>query len=260
MGLSKLQIREFIAKGYVGIRDVFSAGLAAEARSILWKDIGWDPDNPGSWLKPVVRLGGYSGGPFQEAVNAPVLKNAFNHLVGEGKWLPRDSLGTFPVRFPVKSDPDDTGWHVDAGFPGEDSNDFFTWRINIFSKGRALLMLFLFSDTGEDDAPTRIIPGSHIEVARILEPYGEEGLSFMELTEKLVTVPEGEVTHATGMAGTVYLCHPFLVHAAQPHRGSQPRFMAQPPLLLKEEFKLYRLDNQYSPVETAIRIATGKAR
>jgi hypothetical protein len=31
--------------------------------------------------------------------------------------------------------------------------------------------------------------------------------------------------------GTVYLCHPFLVHAAQIHRGSQPRFMAQPPLL-----------------------------
>ena len=36
---------------------------------------------------------------------------------------------------------------------------------------------------------------------------------------------------AIGPAGTVYLCHPFLVHAAQPHRGSQPRFMAQPPLL-----------------------------
>ena len=36
---------------------------------------------------------------------------------------------------------------------------------------------------------------------------------------------------ATGDAGTVYLCHPFLVHAAQPHRGTLPRFMAQPPLL-----------------------------
>ena len=34
-----------------------------------------------------------------------------------------------------------------------------------------------------------------------------------------------------GDAGTVYLCHPFLVHAAQPHRGVRPRFLAQPPLL-----------------------------
>jgi hypothetical protein len=29
----------------------------------------------------------------------------------------------------------------------------------------------------------------------------------------------------------VYLCHPFLVHAAQPHQGERPRFLAQPPLL-----------------------------
>jgi len=28
----------------------------------------------------------------------------------------------------------------------------------------------------------------------------------------------------------VYLCHPFLVHAAQARHGSVPRFMAQPPL------------------------------
>jgi hypothetical protein len=256
--LNVSQIREFIDQGYVRIRNVFSAGLAAEARSILWKDIGWDPDDPGSWLKPVVRLGDYSGGPFQEAVNAPILHDAFNKLVGRGKWMPRNSLGTFPVRFPVKADPEDTGWHVDASFPGEDPHDFFTWRINIYSNGRALLMLFLFSDTSEDDSPTRIIPGSHLEVARILEPFGREGLSFMELAEKLGHITKGKETLATGQTGTVYLCHPFLVHAAQAHRGSQPRFMAQPPLVLKEELKLYRSDNQYSPVETAIRIATGK--
>lgn len=39
-----------------------------------------------------------------------------------------------------------------------------------------------------------------------------------------------------GRGGTVYLCHPFLVHAAQPHRGTRPRFMAQPPLLPRAEF------------------------
>jgi hypothetical protein len=36
---------------------------------------------------------------------------------------------------------------------------------------------------------------------------------------------------ATVDAGTVYLCHPFLVHAAQRHQGTAPRFMAQPPLV-----------------------------
>ena len=31
----------------------------------------------------------------------------------------------------------------------------------------------------------------------------------------------------TGAAGDVYLCHPFLVHAAQRHRGSSPRVLSQ---------------------------------
>jgi hypothetical protein len=58
---------------------------------------------------------------------------------------------------------------------------------------------------------------------------------------------------ATGEAGTVYLCHPFLVHAAQPHRGSRPRFMAQPPLHPSEPLRLDRENGDYSPVEIAIR-------
>jgi hypothetical protein len=60
---------------------------------------------------------------------------------------------------------------------------------------------------------------------------------------------------ATGEAGTVYLCHPFLVHAAQPHRGTTPRFMAQPPLLPREAQRLDGTDDTYFPVEMAIRKA-----
>jgi hypothetical protein len=62
-------------------------------------------------------------------------------------------------------------------------------------------------------------------------------------------------TLATGEAGTVYLCHPFLVHAAQRHQGTTPRFMAQPPLHPAEPIQLERLDGNYSPVEIAIRRA-----
>jgi hypothetical protein len=63
---------------------------------------------------------------------------------------------------------------------------------------------------------------------------------------------------ATGDAGTVYLCHPFLVHAAQKHRGSRPRFMAQSPLHPAGPFKLHRETGDYSPVEIAIRQALGR--
>jgi hypothetical protein len=37
---------------------------------------------------------------------------------------------------------------------------------------------------------------------------------------------ERDIALATGEAGTVYLCRPFLIHAAQKHRGTTPRFMS----------------------------------
>jgi len=169
-------------------------------------------------------------------------------------WTPRQSLGTFPVRFPSQTDTGDTGWHVDASFPGEDSrpNDFLSWRVNVRSRGRALLMLFLFSDVGELDAPTRIRAGSHLEVAGMLATAGEVGLRPGELDYGRTA--GCEVVLAAGAAGTVYLCHPFLVHAAQVNCGTQPRFMAQPPLLPTEPLDLNRTDARAcSPVERAIR-------
>ena len=57
---------------------------------------------------------------------------------------------------------------------------------------------------------------------------------------------------ATGKAGTVYLCHPFIVHAAQNHYGTTPKFMAQPPLLTKNDFNINKMDTLLFPVEKAI--------
>ncbi|HYQ17439.1 MAG TPA: phytanoyl-CoA dioxygenase, partial [Polyangiaceae bacterium] len=55
-----------------------------------------------------------------------------------------------------------------------------------------------------------------------------------------------------GPAGTVYLCHPFLVHAAQPHRGRAPRFIGQPALLPRTPLDLSRPASELSAVERAI--------
>ena len=63
---------------------------------------------------------------------------------------------------------------------------------------------------------------------------------------------------AVGSAGTVYLCHPFLVHAAQRHRGTRPRFRAQPPLLPARPFTLDPAQGSVSPVEQAILLALGE--
>jgi hypothetical protein len=258
--LSGAQIASFITDGFVRIDDAFPTEVADQCRAILWSLTGCDPNDPATWTKPVIRINACEDPPFSASANTRRLHTAFNQLVGRGRWEPRFSMGTFPIRFPSDQPPGDDGWHVDVSYGWEERpDDFMSWRANIYSKSRGLLMLFLYSDVGEDDAPTRIRVGSHQQIARELEPAGEAGLSLREMSHRgyasTAHLPEAL---ATGPAGTVYLCHPFLVHAAQPHRGTKPKFMAQPPLALFEPLKLDRTDGRYSSVETAIRLALGR--
>lgn len=250
--LSADDIALFVRDGFLRIDDAFSSHTAEQARAILWRFTGCDPDDCSTWTRPVIRLDQFGQAPFREAANTPKLHAAFDRLVGPGRWYPRDSLGTFPVRFPSDEASGDDGWHVDVSF-GYEHPDFMEWRANVSSKERALLMLFLFSDVGTEDAPTRIRVGSHIDVARQLAPAGEAGLTLRELAADAFAGSASRPEElAVGKAGTVYLCHPFLVHAAQPHRGTSPRFMAQPPLMPREPISLFRQDGNYSPVEWAI--------
>lgn len=252
--LEKKEIEHFINEGFVRIPEAFSRDMASEAVDILWGDIPFQRNDPKSWTEPVVRLGMYHQAPFINSVNSPRLHSIYDQLVGRDKWIPCQSVGTFPVRFPVGKEPNDTGKHVDVSFPADDPTNYFEWRVNVRSKGRGLLMLVLYSDVGEADAPTVIYRKSHIDVARLLYPEGEAGLSFVSLANKLNDLPKREGAYATGAAGTIYLCHPFIVHAAQAHKGRNPRFMAQPPLLLKGELTIEGGDRDFSPVERSIRL------
>ncbi|KAB7731215.1 phytanoyl-CoA dioxygenase [Rudanella paleaurantiibacter] len=250
--LSADQIAQFVQDGFVKIEGAFSTETARQCRDLLWQATPFDPHDSTTWTQPVFRIGEMTGEPFQRAANTPILHRAFDQLIGPERWLPRTSLGSFPIRFPSRELAGDTGWHVDASFPGDDPTDYFNWRINVHSRGRALLMLFLFSDVTERDAPTRVRVGSHRDVAKILQPVGEQGLSFIELAHQLADLPDHPEVHATGPAGTVYLLHPFAIHAAQDHHGTEPKFMAQPPLHPRTDWNVFRPAQELYPVERAI--------
>jgi Phytanoyl-CoA dioxygenase (PhyH) len=258
-GLSSAQRQQFIRDGFVKVEHAFPRETAAEAREILWRAVACAPQDPATWTRPVVRLGDFAQEPFRQAANTALLHAAFDELVGAGRWVPRTGLGGFVVRFPHPADPGDTGWHIDASFPPERSDEppesYLDWRVNLTSKGRALLMLFLFSDVGESDAPTRIRLGSHLRIPRLLAPAGEEGMSSLEIGRAAASETAGmpEVA-AAGAAGTAFLCHPFLVHAGQAHHGAVPRFLAQPPLYPRVPLDPTRSDGNESLVEQAIRL------
>jgi hypothetical protein len=216
----------FVRDGFVRVDQAVPAEVVDACVSLLWNEIDAVPDDPGTWTRPVYWVGSMAQPPFAEAARAPVLLDALDVLVGPGRWQPRGELGAFPLRFPHVEEPDDAGWHIEGSYtpPGETS--YFT---NVHSSHRALLMLFLFTDVGEHDAPTRIRAGSHLDVPRVLRRYGDRGASGVVLSPEVdAATAHRPVALATGRAGDVFICHPFLVHAAQPHHGTRPRFMAQP--------------------------------
>ena len=146
---STLDLEAFVTDGFVRLAHAFPREIADAARAILWRDTGCDPDRPRH-----VDAARHPAGD----VRAAAVRRRRQHATrctppstsssGRDAGCRRDSLGTFPVRFPSPDDPGDAGWHVDASF-GYDHPDFMAWRVNVRSRGRALLMLFLFSDVGE---------------------------------------------------------------------------------------------------------------
>jgi hypothetical protein len=247
--LSNNEIEQFLNTGFIRVENAFEQSIAQAGRQLIWRDMGKDPDDPTTWSEPVVRLVPSCDEPFCAAANTERLRSAFDQLVGHGAWLARPNVGLFVIRFPHSEEPSDTGWHVDGTYLRDD-----TYFLNVCSSERALLMLFLFSDIGIDDAPTRIRVGSHMDVPPLLHPFGVSGTSFGDISARVtIASANRQEALAIGRAGDVYLCHPFLVHAAQKHSGTTPRFLAQPPLRSNNPFRLGRVAENCSPVELAVR-------
>jgi hypothetical protein len=253
MVLTANQVEQFVEEGFVKLERAFPEGVGDQCRRELWDAIGCDPFDRSTWTQPFIRLESFGTPAFRAAANTPSLHEAFDQLVGAGRWIALTGLGTFPLRFPSTDAPLDAGWHVEAGFAGAHGE----MRVNLRSRGRALLMLFLFSEVGSGDAPTQVRVGSHLDVPQFLEDAGDDGVSWMTLCQQVLPASAGRpIELATGSLGDVYLCHPFLVHTGTAHRGSTPRFMAQPPL---RSIEVLELDSPNpTPVERAVLNGRGR--
>ncbi|HEY2791950.1 MAG TPA: phytanoyl-CoA dioxygenase [Micromonosporaceae bacterium] len=248
--MDQADIDRFERDGYAVVRGAFDSETAAACRDAIWAALaehGVDRD-PASWTRPSIRINCPDGPAFTAAGRSPALASAYDQLIGAGRWTPHDGVGgTVPVRFPTEEYPGEVGWHIEGSY----DVDGAYWT-NVRSRARGLLALFLFSDIGDEDAPTRIAIGSHLAMPRILAPAGEAGLPGDAIMRSVrPSVMCRTVVHATGHAGDVFLCHPFIVHTATwPHRGRAPRMMAQPGVYVADGFALDGSDT--SPVARAI--------
>lgn len=180
-----LDVDRFIRDGFVKIESAFDRELGLRCQEQLWATTGLNPDDPGTWTESLVRVTSMGTTEFTATANTEVLTDAYDALVGVGNWRPRLGLGTFPLRFPSDEPPRDAGWHVEGSFYDADGP-----RLSLRSRGRALLMLFLFSDVGPDDAPTAIRVGSHVAVPPVLARHGPDGAPWMPVCQEVVPATE----------------------------------------------------------------------
>ncbi len=237
----------FVRDGYLAIRGAFDAATAAACRELIWESLrgqGIDERNPASW-PPSAHIDSLQGEPFTAAGTSPALTAAYDELIGPRRWTPPvNAGGAVMVRFPSQ-DRANSGYHIEGSYDGPGG-----YWVNIRSRARGLLALLLFTDVGPDDAPTRLVCGSHRYVPEFLAPYGEPGTNAdAEFWRPSVLCRP--VAHATGQAGDAFLCHPFLVHTATwPHQGTGARMIAQPAVHVRDGFALDGSDS--SPVAQAI--------
>jgi hypothetical protein len=242
----------FGENGFIAVRNAVRPEVVRACVAVIEDELrtrGIDPGDSSTWTEPVLRLACPDHPAFAAAGTAAPLWEMYDALVGPGRWVKRNGVGgTLPIRFPSRRDPGDAGWHIDGSYDVEGK-----WWVNVYSRDRGLLALFLFTDVGDDDAPTEVIVGSHLDVPRLLRPFGERGVFFGDVAARLpASTFDRPRAHATGHAGDVFLCHPFLVHRATwPHRGVGPRMIAQPAVAVHKPFALSD-GVDVCPVERAI--------
>lgn len=252
-----LDLDTFVRDGYVAVRGAVDPKAVATCRELIWtamerRDIG--RNDPGSWPPLVQGMDDdVLGEALVEAYLSPTLTAAYDELIGQGRWKrsvrPDDLTPSIIVRFPAE-DRANAGYHIDGSYRGPNGRD--NW-VNIRSKARGLLALILFTDIGRQDAPTRLICGSHLAVPPFLASFGDAGTDA-DTDDAKFWRPSTlcmNVAHTTGKAGDVFLCHPFMVHTATwPHHGTGPRMIAQPAVNAPDGFVLDGSDP--SPVAQAI--------
>lgn len=276
------QVAQFESDGYVKLEQAFPHENALAAQNFLWERLaalGVHKDDPETWHEPMVHIKEAYKDPVFQACQTDRLTGAIEDLVGRDRWAGKGQpayWGWWPVNFAVGADKPWTvptgGWHWDG----------IQFRHSVDAPDQGLLLLPMFSATGPRGGATLIASGSHRPVARLLAQH-PEGMDIHEAirlanetypwlsaltgrgdgpTDRVTYFMEQDgvddtgqplrVVEATAAPGDVYLCHPFLYHAASQNHSRVPRFMCNRTTPLRDRLNVRSLTPASSPVERSI--------
>ncbi|KAI1341044.1 hypothetical protein F5Y15DRAFT_414167 [Xylariaceae sp. FL0016] len=264
--LTEEQKQHFIEKGWVKIEGAFTAEQAAPLMANIDKRLGVDLEDKSTWkqwrtnLKPTqwvqasefapkawAAICELSGGQERLEPEGCFWSDGFIVNLGdaayEGRPTPFEDLDVF---------------HVDG--------QFFVHYLD--STDQAILTVPLWTDVEAGGGPTALCPGTVGTVAKWLFDHPEGcnpdmvprsdprfgdtyGTHFGWANE--VARANGIFDAATGKAGDVFLLHPFLIHSTTRNERRVFRAITNSKTSLREPYRLYRADGNYSILEQSIR-------
>jgi len=198
-----VSISDFSADGFLVVRHAVAPDIVRACVKGIEEELhtrGGNPHAPATWTTPVVRWPCPAGPAFAAAGTSQALREVYDALRGPGRWIPRAGVGgTIPVRFPSLQDPGDAGRHIDGSYDVHGQ-----WGGHGPRRRRGLVALCLCTDVGPEDAPTASLMGAHLDVPRVLAPFGARGACFGAVLGDLPRATfHRPRAYATGRAGDV---------------------------------------------------------
>ena len=261
--LTDEQIQSFLNKGYLIVHDCVERDIASSWIDQAYARLGYDKNDPNTWTKDIIWMDHQNHLPVKEV--APKAWEAILDVVGgedrletqvmripeSGHFSTINSFewsDAFIVNFHRGADkpwqrpsPQITGWHKDGSY----------FRHFIDSREQALLTIVLWSDMLHEGGGTFIAPDSVRVVARYLYEH-PEGVPAHAIDTPWLINQCHEFVELTGKAGDFVILHPFMLHASSQNVIRVPRFMTNPPIVLKDPMNLNRPDpKDFSLLERA---------
>lgn len=251
------QREQFLAQGFVRVDNCFSPEAASEYTSSVWTRLGYNPDDQATWAESSIHMPTHRT--FDVKTFAPKAWQAACELVGgEDRVKQPYSWGDgFIVNLYEGAD---RPWEeASAKAPGfHKDGDFF--RHFLDSPEQGLLTLVLWSDVKHQGGATFVATDSVGWVARFLAKH-PEGVLPSAFSEAKLIEQCSEFAEATGSVGTVYLLHPYILHAKAQNVTRTPRYITNPPIQLREPMRFDRENfSDHSLVEQAVLRALGTER
>ena len=248
--LTDEQVQSFLDNGYLIVHDAVDIGIANRWIDDAYDRLGYSKTDPNTWKKDIIWMDHQNQLLVPQV--APKAWDAVLDVVGGEDRQERQVMGiesghfttinsfiwsdAFIVNFHKGADqpwqPPSSkvgGWHKDGSY----------FKHFLDSREQSLLTIVLWSDMLHQGGGTFIAPDSVRLIAKYLYDHPEGvvpgDFKFQEIINQCTKFVE-----LTGKAGDFVILHPFMLHASSQNVIGIPRFMSNPPVVLKEPMQLNR--------------------